>query len=422
MIVQNNQNIPIPEYINEEFFVNALEEGLREVKIVIRELEFTWGSNPGDNYCSSIYRVHIIYDSYGADRNELDQNIHLIVKTIPVIQENLFLQDVGVFVKEKLIYADILPRLAILCDNDDFGAKCFYTLKKPIQTIIFNDLTVEGYRNASRYTGLDWNHSVMILQKLAKFHATSMVLLKKEPAITKRLTKGMLCEETILKSDTLLHMFGGYLKQLVKTSSAWPGYEDINVKLQKYHSNFKEITHKLAQHKENDRYRVLNHGDLWTTNFMFAYEDDLQPSIPTKAIFVDFQLSFYGSPACDINFFLSTSVQLDILKTRRDELIEAYYKVFSETLEYLRYDDIPTFEDLKYELRSRELYGFFGLFGFLPMATMPKELSEDTSIEAFSDADYTAKKLANAFEREQLQNYMKFGLKRYEELGVLDEF
>lgn len=81
-------------------------------------------------------------------------------------------------------------------------------------------------------------------------------------------------------------MFGGYLNQLIKTSSSWPGYEDISAKLQKYMDNFKEITYKLGKAKTGDRIVVLNHGDLWTNNFMFGYDDDTQPTTPTKAIFV----------------------------------------------------------------------------------------------------------------------------------------
>ncbi|XP_073832379.1 uncharacterized protein [Musca autumnalis] len=421
MIIKNEQTIVVPEHLNEEFFVNALEEGLRETKIVIHEVNFAWGSNPGDNYCSSIYRVVINYDSFGENPVK-NEKISLIVKTIPITVETQFLEDVGVFVKEKLTYTDVLPRLAILSKADKFGANCFYATKSPMQTIVFNDLTVDGFKVASRQNGLDWNHSVLILEQLAKFHATSMVLLKKDPAIAKRFQRGMLCEETVLKTNTFFHMFGGYLNQLIKTSANWPGFEAITTKMQKYYDNFKNITYKLGKPKEGDRIVVLNHGDLWTNNFMYGYEDDTQPQVPTKAIFVDFQLSFFGSPACDLNFFLNTSVQLDIIKTKREELIETYYKTFAETLEYLRYDAIPTMDDLKYELRSRELYGLFALFGFLPMVTIPKELSDDTSIEAFANEEYAAKKLALVFAQEKLQESLKYGLQRFEELGVLDEF
>lgn len=96
----------------------------------------------------------------------------------------------------------------------------------------------------------------------------------------------MLCEETVLKTDTFYQMFGGYLGQLVKTSSTWTGYENISNKLKKYYDNFKEITYKLGKPKKGDRFKVLNHGDMWTNNFMYAYGDKNEPNKPTKAIFV----------------------------------------------------------------------------------------------------------------------------------------
>jgi len=55
----------------------------------------------------------------------------------------------------------------------------YHSVKTPVQTIVFSDLKVEGYKVASREAGLDWNHASLILQQLGKFHATSMVLAKK---------------------------------------------------------------------------------------------------------------------------------------------------------------------------------------------------------------------------------------------------
>lgn len=55
----------------------------------------------------------------------------------------------------------------------------YYSVKGPVQTIVFNDLKEDGFRTASRETGLDWAHASLILQQLGKFHATSMVLAKK---------------------------------------------------------------------------------------------------------------------------------------------------------------------------------------------------------------------------------------------------
>lgn len=60
----------------------------------------------------------------------------------------------------------------------------YHSVKTPVQTIVFSDLTVEGFKVASREKGLDWNHASLILQQLGKFHSTSMVLAKKVAVMT----------------------------------------------------------------------------------------------------------------------------------------------------------------------------------------------------------------------------------------------
>ncbi|XP_054731372.1 uncharacterized protein LOC129239687 [Anastrepha obliqua] len=423
MVIRNPNSIYIPDYLNEEFLVNALEEGLREIKVTINEAIFEWGSNPGDNYCSRIYRVLVGFQRLSADQKQpVQEQLSLIIKTIPITKETRFLEDVGVFLKEKFTYFDVLPRLELLIDGYKFGAKCYYAIKSPMQTIVFDDLKVDGFTIASRQDQLDWEHSELILRQVGRLHATSMVLMNRHPDITKRLNKGMLSEETLMKSDTFENMFGGTLKQLAINSANWPGFEKISQKLHHFHNNFKSICLRAAERRKDDRIVVMNHGDLWTANFMYAYDDPQQPIKPTRAIFVDFQVNFYGSPGCDLNFLLNTSIRLDLLKYRRDELINVYFQTFTETLKYLHYENIPTLEDLKYELRARELYGLFALFGFLPIVTIPKEWSEDSSIDQFLDEEFARKKFEKIFSQERLQMQLKYALQRLEDLGVLDEF
>lgn len=133
-------------------------------------------------------------------------------------------------------------------------------------------------------------------------------------------------------------------------------------------------------------------------------------------------MNFYGSPGCDLNFLLNTSIRLNLIEDRREDLINAYYKSFSETLEFLHYDKIPTLEDLKFELRARELYGLFALFGFLPIVTMPTEWSEEKVADSMTDEELLQKKFQKLFAQERLQAQLKYSLKRLEYMGVLDEF
>ncbi|KAH8334617.1 hypothetical protein KR059_012407 [Drosophila kikkawai] len=423
VVIKNEQKISVPEYLNIEFFTETLEEGLRETKVTLKEINFEWGSNPGDNYCSAIYRVQLTFAKWvdGKESAKNDQ-LSLIVKTIPITEATQFLEDVSVFIKEKQTYTDVLPRLDILSRGDKFGAKYYHSVKAPVQTIVFSDLKVEGYKVASREAGLDWNHASLILQQLGKFHATSMVLAKKDPAIVKQYTRGMLSEDILMKSDTFEVMFGGFLKGLIKSSATWPGFEKVSKNLQRLMDNFRSVCVAAAKPKPGDRYVVLNHGDMWTNNFMYAYDNAAQPETPTRAIFVDFQLSFYGSPACDLNFFLNTNVKLELLQGRREELIKVYYAAFKDALEYARFKDIPTYEDLQYELRSRETYGLFGLFAFLPMITMPKELAQDNSIENMQDEAFKQRKMDAIFSQKFLNEYQKWALKRADSLGVFSDY
>lgn len=232
----------------------------------------------------------------------------------------------------------------------------------------------------------------------------------------------MLSEATVLQSDTFYNMFNGFLQGLIGASGKWAGYEKITAHLQRFSDNFRKNLLDAAKPKSNDRYVVLNHGDLWTTNFMYAYDNSAQPELPTRAIFIDFQISFYGSPACDLNFFLNTSLKLELLQQRREDLIKVYYQAFRDTLEYARYDAIPSYEDLLFELRNRETYGLFGLFGFLPMVTLPKELAHDNSIENMSDESFKAKKIDAIFSQKFLNDYHKWALKRAEDLGVFNDY
>lgn len=123
MVIKNPNNIFVPDYLNEEFFVAALEEGLRELQLAVNEVTFEWGSNPGDNYCSHIYRVLVAYERLVEEDEQLVQEQRsLIVKIIPISEGTRFLEDIGVFLKEKLTYLDVLPRLQILVDGPKFSA------------------------------------------------------------------------------------------------------------------------------------------------------------------------------------------------------------------------------------------------------------------------------------------------------------
>ncbi|XP_036320279.1 uncharacterized protein LOC118734677 [Rhagoletis pomonella] len=406
-----------PQYLNEQFFKAALEDGLRDMRIDIKKIIFAESNGGGENYCSKIYRARALYRS---SKRQLDEELALIVKSIAITPATQFLEELAVYLREKIFYFDVLGRLEVLIgDGSKFGPKCFYTTREPIQTIVFDDLTQYGYKLASRQNGLDEVHCIVILKKLGKFHATSMVLVEKDPSVREHFTTGMLDEHYIRTNQRFIDFMTLQLRTLADVVAKWPGYESIAVKLHRHCDDIKENLVATGQRNPGEL-TVLNHGDLWVNNFMYKYDAE-DTTKPIDAIFLDFQNSFYGSPGCDINFFLNSSVQLDVLVNRRDFLVRTYYQALRDSLEHMHYDHIPTLHELEAEIRARELYGFFSSYAFLPMVAMRKEDSCDNSIEAMTDQDFARKKVQLMFSSNpRTTETLRYALKRFDKLGIFD--
>ncbi|XP_022210470.2 uncharacterized protein LOC111066298 [Drosophila obscura] len=407
-----------PKYLNEEFFKAALEDGLRDMRVDIKKIIFAESSGGGgENYCSKIYRARALYRS---SKRQLDEELAMIVKSIAITPATQFLEELAVYLREKIFYFDVLGKLEVLIgDGSKFGAKCLYTTREPIQTIVFDDLTQYGYKLASRQSGLNEEHCVVILKKLGKFHASSMILAQKEPSVGEHFTSGMLDENYIRTNERFINFMALQLRTLANLVAEWPGYEQLADKLQRHCDNIKENLVTTGRSLPGE-ITVLNHGDLWVNNFMYKYDDE-QPTKPIDAIFVDFQNSFFGSPGCDINFFLNSSVQLDVLIHRREFLIQTYYGALRESLERMHYEFVPSYADIQQEIRARELYGFFSSYAFLPMVTMKKEDSYDISMEALSDPDFAKTKVQLMFSSNpRTTDTLRYALRRFDELGIFD--
>ncbi|KAM7347494.1 uncharacterized protein ACRADG_007062 [Cochliomyia hominivorax] len=178
------------------------EDGLHEKIINVKKITFADSNDGGENYCSKIFRVKVLYQR---SKHQFDEEISLIVKSIAITPATQFLDDLSVFLTEKVFYLDVLEKLELLiADGSKFGAKCLFTKRKPLQTIVFDDLTQYGYKLANRLSGLDEEHCITILKKLAKFHASSMVLIKRDCNIKEHFQKRMLEENYVRTSERFI--------------------------------------------------------------------------------------------------------------------------------------------------------------------------------------------------------------------------
>lgn len=119
MVLDNSSDRP--SYLNEDFFKAALEVGLRDNCIDIKKIEFGESSGGGENYCSKIYRAKALYR---CSQRQLDEELALIVKSISITPATQFLEDLAVYLREKIFYFDVLDKLEMLIGpGTKFGAK-----------------------------------------------------------------------------------------------------------------------------------------------------------------------------------------------------------------------------------------------------------------------------------------------------------
>jgi hypothetical protein len=144
---------------------------------------------------------------------------------------------------------------------------------------------------------------------------------------------------------------------LIDAVKNYDGFESYAEKIEKW-----DKTKIMTQYIDIEQpmkcgFVVMNHGDPWLNNMMFKADAD-NKSIDCKLI--DFQLTFWASPAADLLYFLISSVENDIKVDHFDDFIEFYHTELSSGLKKLGYEQyIPTLGELHVDLLEK---GFFGEF------------------------------------------------------------
>ncbi|EDW76265.1 uncharacterized protein Dwil_GK15368 [Drosophila willistoni] len=407
-----------PQHLDVAFFEEVLETALRTAKVQLLSIHCKLGSSTGENYCSKIYRVTIEYKLHSDPKHTKQQMF--IVKSIPRIESVEFIEDLQVYLKEKITYYDVLPRLELLMQcKQRFGPKLYQCRKQPENALVFEDLSESGYVMASRESGLDEDHCILVMEHLAEFHASSMALALLDPHIFEAYGDGMLSPNGLARDNALLMRFfagnGQELHSLVKT---WPGFERISDKIAKYLAHQRDNLIRSQAPSDRD-IKVLNHGDLWVNNILFNY--DVVNNRPVDAIFIDFQLSVWGSPGIDINYFFYTSTKLDVLQQRRPQLLKRYHDRLAGTLLGFNMDiPVPSYEQILQEVHRREAYGFFANYGILPTVSQDKAQTADNNLENFQCEDFAKQKVKQMFASARLEQTLRYTLPHFERAGVFD--
>ncbi|XP_058455856.1 uncharacterized protein LOC131433087 [Malaya genurostris] len=334
------------KFVNSLFLTNLIQSQYAETEVKIK----TYDVEPAtaeinDPFArSSMNRILVKYVSKENSMGNLISFVSKIKPTEGKLAEEFKKSDI--FDKEIFIYRTVLPKLGTIISNlggtIELAPQLIYWSDVSSNLLVLEDLTVRGYSVENQQLGLNMEQSKMAIEKLAFFHAASAILITENPNELAKYVKGTFHtdhKEKLKYFTSALTVIGESAAELGINSNVANKLKALPQKaLQKaidaYGSDFQGL-------------KVLNHGDLWTNNIMFKYN---QTEL-VDAVFVDFQNCVVGSPIIDLVYFLTSSPSYDVLEKSKDELVYIYHETLSLLLQRLNYKKtIPSLIDLQVEL------------------------------------------------------------------------
>lgn len=333
--------------IKKEFLENLLRKNYNDSKIYINNFEMEEAGGKGDNFISLIFRVDI--DWHGAQKEEREEQ--LIIK---IIMENSLLKDtiISFFKTENIFYSQILSiyeeiyKKRICEKRFPKLTPKFYECDQN-NLVVLKDLTHSGFRLCNRQKGADFNHGVLVMRTLAQLHALSIASIRKSTAFETMLPEPFYTE----KNEQLIYMFFvKAMKEVIESIEEIPEFKKYIGRIQL------KCAQDIIGYIRTGKLKVLCHGDCWINNMLFRYDEDT--GVPEEIRMIDFQLSYFGSLACDLIYFFYTSMRPEILSSKKPELIEIYICELHKCLNELG-EDIREFtrENIYNDLEELQYFG-----------------------------------------------------------------
>uniref|UniRef100_A0A1B6LX07 CHK kinase-like domain-containing protein n=1 Tax=Graphocephala atropunctata TaxID=36148 RepID=A0A1B6LX07_9HEMI len=363
-----------PSWLDDNFLTQVLqsaEDSVQAVEVEVIKYRCQHAVPPGTNYLSQMFRISVDY------KTDKVKTTSLIVKT-PL--ESGFgremLEMSSGYKKEIKIYNEILPKMYALLSVKISAKPYFCPLEN---SLVLEDLKESGYKMADRLQQLDFAHCQYFLESLARLHALSVVIQESHPELLKEFRHWLYNSEApeevqkIMKEKTIT-----MIKKWADAIKEVDGCERYVGMIHEVADNYFDKILEIS--RPGDGLVVLNHGDTWTNNIMFKYDDS---GDVVDAKLVDFQVCNLGSFALDIILFWWTSANEEVRIHHRAELFEVYRQTLNRNLSELNCRKFLSKEEFDLEMKSKAPYAISVVHGLLGVAMAdPHKLEHFSSIES----------------------------------------
>lgn len=345
-----------PDWLDKNYLEQCLRSYYQDKTLKLTKMHAKPALGKGENYGGVLTRINAEFTV--GNSKSVSKKGHYILKTTFEGDELAIkaMEPFDIFNREIKIYEEVLPKLKLLLkeagDDEQIFAETM-AVDKEKSALVFEDLNVRDFVMPDRLKGLDMDTTKIVLRKLAKMHACSVILNEREHKSLETYDCGMFNRYTKNYAPCWL----GCLDACTRRVAQWPEFKHLSDKLSQLKPQYmklgEEVFESLPTHLN-----VFCHGDLWTNNVLVKYDPKTQK--PKDVIIIDFQYAVWGSPAIDLFYFLNSSLTEEMHLNCQDELIQYYYHYLQDTLRKLKYEgNIPSLHQFHLQLQEKSFYGKF---------------------------------------------------------------
>jgi thiamine kinase-like enzyme len=391
-------------WINDKYFEKVLKQIGVGINIKILNSNVTEASSVNG---STILKAKVQYSS-----NKIkDETVNFIVK-LSSNAKNVFV-DNTTFTTEIKMYQTIMEMQRLFetsGENVVFAPRMLYYSQEPVPNVVLEDISAAPKSLVTINERLDFDETKKILLKLARWHAASFQVAKDTKMKLDEYNVGLFNVNS--EGVNLIH---SNFRLFVDEIKSWTGYEKYAAKLEKLSPKF--LKYGKTVYKANgpsDGYNVLNHGDFNYKNMLFK-KNDINHKV-YDALFLDFQLSIWATPAIDLYSLLYMIASDETRLNHENELLELYYSEFIDTLRRVGLmTKVPTLLEFRVELLKHKFLEVVLAICFLPYFYVDDSQS---GYDLFNDANIEQRK--NLYKNEAYQNSIKKILPRLLTSGALE--
>lgn len=326
-----------------------------------------------------MFRITFFGIPTSGDQTEV--SVRIILKSFPanIARRKTFRSDTF-FSNEIKFYEVILPALldfqAGKTVTDPFVScpKVFASISNGDDDFLaLEDLGIHGYGNAVRQEGIDYPHCKKILETFAKFHALSFAFKDQHPEEYKKIAA--LVPE-VYYNPKYWEWYKGFWNLLCICSIDAIEKEYPNTIYEKKVKEFATDATYLKMIKaadSNAKSAVIGHGDSWTPNFLFKYQEGT--TLPTDSMMIDFQLARSASPILDVAFFIYACSSQELRNDKYDDMLKYYHGVLSTQIKEMGSDPekVYSWADFMDEVKNLSYFGVGFSMESTPVIILPPE-------------------------------------------------